>query len=224
MPDDKKLPVSSMIGGLGLSAAARIWISVAVGAVAGVLTVVFGTPSYSPALAWDAATMTLVTWTWCVIWPMDAHRTASHATREDPSNRVSDLILIGAAVASLSAVGFFLLQAHSANGVRRDLLAGIGVGTVGLSWLLVHTVYTLRYAKLYYWPPVGGVDFNQEAPPKYSDFAYLAFSLGMTFQVSDTNLQNSVIRVTALRQGLLAFVFGSVILATTINLVAGLGG
>ncbi|MCW2540328.1 MAG: hypothetical protein JWN95_2053 [Frankiales bacterium] len=222
MPDDKRVP--SAMTNLGLGTSTRLWIAVAFGVVAGVLTVVIGSPDYAPALAWDVAAATLVTWTWWVIWPMNADRTASHATREDPTDRVSDIILLGAAVASLAAVGFFLLQAHSAHGLRQDLLAGIGVATVGLSWLLVHTVYTLRYAKLYYRPPIGGVDFNQQPPPRYSDFAYLAFSLGMTFQVSDTNLQNSVIRATALRQGLLSFIFGSVILATTINLVAGLGG
>ena len=68
----------------------------------------------------------------------------------------------------------------------------------------------------------GGIDFNEDDPPAYADFAYLAFTLGMTFQVSDTDLQTKPIRATALRHGLLSYLFGAIILATTINLVAGL--
>ena len=76
---------------------------------------------------------------------------------------------------------------------------------------------------LYYTGPVGGVSFNQSAPPGYVDFAYLAFTLGMTFQVSDTDLQTPAIRATALRHALLSYVFGVVIVAATINLVVALG-
>ena len=79
-----------------------------------------------------------------------------------------------------------------------------------------------RYARLYHLGPNGGIDFNQHAPPRYSDFAYLAFTIGMTFQVSDTNLQTAEIRATALRHALLSYLLGAVILATTINLVSGL--
>jgi uncharacterized membrane protein len=67
-----------------------------------------------------------------------------------------------------------------------------------------------------------GIDFNQDRPPQYTDFAYVSFTLGMTYQVSDADITNHPIRSTVLRHTLLSFVFGSVILATTINLVAGL--
>ena len=67
-----------------------------------------------------------------------------------------------------------------------------------------------------------GIDFNQDEQPTHGDFAYLAFTIGMTYQVSDTDLKTRTIRGTALRQALLSFVLGAVILATTINLVAGL--
>jgi uncharacterized membrane protein len=102
-------------------------------------------------------------------------------------------------------------------------MAGLGVGSVGLSWFTVHTLFTLRYARLYYTGEDGGVSFNQDAPPRYLDFAYLAFTIGMTFQVSDTELQSPAIRHSALRHALLSYLFGAVILATTINLIAGLG-
>ncbi|MDR6438371.1 putative membrane protein [Paenarthrobacter nicotinovorans] len=99
---------------------------------------------------------------------------------------------------------------------------------MGLSWMLVQTLFTLRYAELYYsrdahaGGSVGGISFNQDRPPQYTDFAYLATSLGMTYQVSDTNLGNHSIRLEALKHSLLSYLFGTVILAVTINLVIGL--
>ena len=85
----------------------------------------------------------------------------------------------------------------------------------------MNTLFTLRYAAEYFREPVGGVDFGDE-PPGYSDFAYLAFTLGMTFQVSDTTLKNRSMRALGLRHALLSYVFGTVILATVVNLVASL--
>ena len=142
---------------------------------------------------------------------------------EDPSRATTGAVIVVAAVASLAAVGFILVQATSTKGSSQDLLAGVGVLSVALSWFTVHTVFTLRYARLYYVGPDGGVNFNQDAPPRYLDFAYLAFTIGMTFQVSDTDLQTGSIRATALRRALLSYLFGAVILATTINLISGLG-
>jgi uncharacterized membrane protein len=207
---------------LGVSTGFRLGVSSAVGTAVGILVLVAGTAKYAPALGWDAAACTLLAWVWCTVWPMGPDQTAAHATREDPTRPVSDPLILGAAVASLGADAFFLVQAGSAKGSTQDLLAGVGVATVVLSWLVVHTVFTLRYASLFYTGHDGGIDFNQELPPRYSDFAYLAFTLGMTFQVSDTDLQTPTIRATALRHALLSYLFGAIILATTINLVAGL--
>ncbi len=86
----------------------------------------------------------------------------------------------------------------------------------------VHTVFTLKYARLYYTGIDGGISFNEDDPPRYTDFAYLAFTVGMTFQVSDTDVSDKGIRRTILRHMLLSYVFGAVIIAVTINLVAGL--
>jgi len=82
-------------------------------------------------------------------------------------------------------------------------------------------MFTLRYAYLYY-RDREGVDFNEDKRPHYRDFAYLAFTVGMTFQVSDTDLKTDAVRSTALRHALLSYVLGAIVLATTINLVSGL--
>jgi uncharacterized membrane protein len=143
--------------------------------------------------------------------------------RVDPTRPVADVLVQVAAVASLVAVGVVLGQAASRHGAEQVLLAALGVVSVALSWVVVHTVYTLRYARLYYTPPVGGVEFNGPEEPRFSDFAYLAFTLGMTFQVSDTNLQTNRFRKLALGQSLLSYLFGTVIVAATVNLIVSLG-
>ncbi|TFC48578.1 DUF1345 domain-containing protein [Cryobacterium sp. TMT1-21] len=176
----------------------------------------------APIVGWAAACVTYVTWVWATIGPMDSNLTASHATREDPSRGVADILILLSSLGSLGALVFLMVQTHATTGTQRGVLAAAAVLSVGLSWVLVHTLFTLRYASLYYAGPDGGVDFNQPAPPNYGDFAYLGFTLGMTFQVSDTSIQDHRIRMTALRHGLLSYVFGSFILATLINLVAGL--
>jgi len=193
------------------------------GLIGGVVTGVVGAWGYAPLVGWDVAALVFTVWVWLSIGSMGTSATASHATREDPGRAASDLLVVFAAVASLVAVGFVLIQAGSAQGSRQNLLAVLGLASVALSWFSVHTLFTLRYARLYFTGKDGGVDFNQPVPPCYLDFAYLAFTIGMTFQVSDTDLEAPAIRHTALRHALLAYLFGAVILAGTINLLAGLG-
>ena len=200
----------------------------AVGALAAVLTGMFWAWGYAPVVGWIAAVLSYTSWVWLRIGRMDHDATRLHATREDPSRTAADILLVIASLASLGLVAFVLIRASTVSGTERGLLASLAIASVALSWALIHTLYTLRYASLYYSGKPGGVNFNQGSvdhgrEPDYGDFAYLSFTLGMTYQVSDTALQTRAFRVTALRHGLLSFVFGAVILATTINLVAGLG-
>ena len=104
----------------------------------------------------------------------------------------------------------------------KGLLIALAVAVVTVSWLAVHLVFTVRYGDLYYGNPVGGIDFKEDDPPDYRDFGYLALTIGMTYQVSDTDLQTKAIRHTAVRHALLSFVFGAVIVSLTINSVASL--
>jgi len=169
-------------------------------------------------VAWAVAGAVFLTWTWTSIWPMDAHDTSQVARREDPSRPARDLVLLLLAVASLLAVVLVIFRAHDSGPVRLVL----GVACVVVSWALLHTIFVLRYARLYYSEPVGGIDFSQEPDPTYRDFAYVGFTVGMTFQVSDTDIGKPAIRTAILRHALLSFVFGTVILAITVNLLAGL--
>lgn len=202
----------------------RFFVMVVVGAAIAVITAVVGAAPYAALVGWDAAAIVFTLWVWLSIAQMDSARTATHATREDPGRAGTDLLVVIAAVASLASLAVVLVQAGSGQGATRDWLAAFGVASVGLTWFTVHSLFTLRYARLYYTRPLGGVDFNQDERPRYLDFAYLAFTIGMTFQVSDTDLQTPAIRASAFRHALLSYLFGAVILATTINLVAGLAG
>jgi uncharacterized membrane protein len=197
-------------------------VSAITGLAASVITAALADWDYAPSVGWVCAAAVFLAWTWYAIRGMDADETAAHATREDPSKRATELLILSASVASLGGVGYLLVQASTATGAAQGFAAALGVVSVAISWLVVHTLFTLRYALLYY-TGNDGVDFNQAAAPRYTDFAYLAFTIGMTFQVSDTTLTTHVMRATALRHTLLSYLFGSLILAAAVNLVASLG-
>ena len=204
------------------SAGQQIGASAAAGIVLAVPLALLLRPGLGPILAWDLSAVVYLLWVWRTIWPMDPETTAEVSAFEDPTRATSDLITLSAAVVSLVAVGFLLKEASTDKGFAQVMLATLGVASVAISWAVVHTVFTLTYARLYYRGTDGGIDFKTDDPPGYSDFAYLAFTIGMTFQVSDTDLTDNVFRRTALRQALLSYLFGAGILATTVNLVANL--
>jgi uncharacterized membrane protein len=139
---------------------------------------------------------------------------------EDESRSTTHLVLVLASVGSLLAEVLALVKANQTVGTQKVVLTALVAVTVFVSWAVVHTIYTLRYAQIYYGGP-GGVSFNNDAElPDYLDFAYMAFTIGMTYQVSDTNLTRREVRRAALGQALLSYVFGTVVIATTINVVA----
>jgi len=204
------------------SAKTRVFVAGLIGVAAFVLMGLAVSWAMAPIVGWDVASLVFTVWIWTTIWPLSSKLTAQHAVREDPSRSVSDVIVLSASVASLGALVLLLVQASHNTGAARILQVALGVISVVLSWAVVHTLFALRYAELYYTDPVGGIDFGGTDKPNYSDFAYLAFTVGMTFQVSDTTFTDRKFRKAALRHALISYVFGTVIVATTINLIAGL--
>lgn len=177
---------------------------------------------YAAAIGWTTAATTYLVWTWAIVSRFDGVETASHATREDPTRALTEVLMVAASIASLVGVGY-LLTAGGRPGIGRDTAAALGVASVVSAWLLVHTIYTTRYAVVYFASGATAIDFGSDEQPDYRDFAYLSFTLGMCYQVSDTALKTSAVRATALGHALLSYLFGAVILATMINLVAQLG-
>jgi uncharacterized membrane protein len=200
----------------------RLLVAVAAGVCAAVAAAFLAPWQAIPLFGWTAAALLWALWTWWAVLRLDATHTAAFATREDPHGATTDLLLITAAVASLIAVTLGVIKAANLHGAPKAVLLSAGVASIICSWGVVHTVFTLRYAALYYTGVDGGIDFNQAEKPTYVDFAYLAFTIGMTYQVSDTDLTTRVTRHTALRHALLSYLFGTVIIAATINLAAGL--
>jgi uncharacterized membrane protein len=206
-----------------VTALIRVIVSGSVGVVVGAAAASVASWQVSSLLAWDIAAAVFCAWVGIAVHGADAATTRRLATREDDSRPAADLVLIAASVVSLLGVGLALLKASGESGTARALTTTVAVVTVALSWLAVHTVFTLRYAHLYYLDG-GGIDFHNEQAPDYGDFAYVAFTLGMTYQVSDTDLTSKRIRTTAFRHALVSYVFGIAVIATTVNVVAGLLG
>jgi uncharacterized membrane protein len=171
----------------------------------------------------DVAALVFVVWVWVTVATADSVATARIARAEDASHAAAEAVLIAAGAASLVAVAFTLGQAGDAGAPERGLLTALALGSVALAWTSVHTVFVLRYARLYYSPPEGGIDFHGETPD-YVDFAYLALTIGMTFQVSDTDLVGKRVRRVALHHALLSYVFGTGIVAITVSSVGALLG
>ncbi len=197
-----------------------------VAAVAGLAAGLAFGASWSTAVlvGFDAAALTFLGLVWSAIARADQATTARVAGREDDSRRLAEGVLLWASVVSLIAVVFTLSEAGHKGHSGRVALTGFAVASVVLAWACVHTVYTLRYARLYYTGPVGGIGFPDGVAPDYLDLAYVAFTIGMTYQVSDTDLSKKGIRRAAIHHALLSYLFGAVILAIAINTVASLLG
>jgi uncharacterized membrane protein len=197
--------------------------------VAGLIVAVALLPFVTWGLAvtggWDAAALTFALTTWPLILGADSSRAQQLAAREDDTETSARALLVAASVASLLGAGYALHLAGQHSGTPRLLLAGVAVLTVVLSWTVINTVYTLRYADQHYRSKPGGIAFGTEdgrEHPSYRDFAYVAFTIGMTYQVSDTTLRDPRIRRTVLAHALLSYVFGVVIVAGSVNLISGL--
>lgn len=170
---------------------------------------------------WDATAVLLLARIWLQVGPLEPAQTRHLATAEDNSRSSTALLLIAASTASLVGAGAGLLQAKHSAPPLDVLLTAASVVTVALSWAVVHTMFALRYAHEYYTEPVGGFDFKMSgAPPDYRDFAYIAFTIGMAFQVSDTDITDRYVRRTVLRHSFIAYLFGAVILAVMVNVTA----
>jgi uncharacterized membrane protein len=199
----------------------RVLTSAACGAVVAAALVAFAPWEVTVLSGWIVAAGAFVVRIWYHVNRLSGAETAQIAIREDASRASAHIMVIGASVVSLVGVGVTLARASSESGDSKVVLSVAAIFTVISSWALVHTVFALRYAHAYYGEPEGGIDFSTDETPDYHDFAYVAFTIGMTFQIADTDLTSAALRRLALRHALLSYLFGAVILAMTINVTAG---
>ena len=208
---------------LPTSALVRLAVATAVGLTVGLLVIVWADATLAVLAGIAAADTTFVFAGWAVLWPMDSGSSRDHARREAFRPLTEELLIVGVAVDALFSIVVLLIRGE-ADADR----AAIALAGVFMAWATLHLMYAGQYASLYYTPADGsiaaGIDFNGDQLPAFRDFLYFSYNLGMTYQVSDTSVSSSAIRQVVLRHCLLSYVFGTSILATTINLVVGIVG
>jgi uncharacterized membrane protein len=207
-----------------LSERARMAASALVALVVAVPAALLSPWQLSVLVGWDVAAIVFIGWTWLRVGRLDGEATRTHAQREDTGRDANRALMSLAAVASLAGVILALALGYRVHGALSGVLTATAISTVIVSWTLVHTLFTLRYADLYYGGDPGGIDFNSETPPDFRDFAYVSFTVGMTYQIADTSVTDNRLRRVVLVHSLLSYLFGAVIIGLAINLLAGLVG
>ncbi len=176
---------------------------------------------------WDVFALSYTAASWIVFFTSPVDAIAKKANTEDGSRL---LVLISIMISSFGGIFtvMLLMISNAAPPEQEMLRVVLSVSGMMASWLLLHTIFTFHYAHLYYFtdedhsPANTALDFPKEKNPDYLDFAYFAFVIGMTFQVSDVQINSRITRRTALAHGLLAFALNTFVVALTINLIAGL--
>jgi uncharacterized membrane protein len=173
---------------------------------------------------WIAGSTVYLLAAWRIIGRADGEETKRLSTIEDDSRATRGLIIVSASVVSLPGAALALKTATESDGGADSVLLTIAaIAAVVVSWFAVHTDFTLRYAHAYYSPPVGGIEFAGVEHPDYRDFAYVAFTVGMSFAVPDTQIVDTSIRKVGLGHALLSYLFGTVVIAVAVNVVTNLG-
>jgi len=210
------------------SAAVRLGLSAIIGVLVGVFLPPASRWELHALAGWCAAALVFLILAFWVFFTTDGENTRRLATREDDSRTASSLIVLAGSAVSLAGVIYALTQVNalqkSGQATEATVLTVLGLLSVALSWLTIQSVYTFRYARLYFQAPEGGIQFDGDETPDFRDFLYLAVTIGMTFQVSDTNLSKKDVRRSLTGHALIAYVYNTVLVALTINTVAGLLG
>jgi uncharacterized membrane protein len=182
------------------------------------------------AAAWDAAVLIFILAVLKVTWRFDESQMTRKVRHRAPSSLLVAFTAFCAAMFGIYAL-MLLVTASGDTDHGKELMLVVALLTTALSWGLVHLLFALEYAKLFYLdphgardvPPPGGLVFPGGHLPEYTDFLYFSFIIGVACQTADVAITARPIRHMALVHGLLAFLFNTVILAATINIAAGLG-
>jgi len=180
-------------------------------------------------LLWDAFAFTFICTSWIVFFTRSVAGIIAQANTEDGSKVFVLFSTIISSFASMFAVMLLVLSREQSPN-RVALAVTLAIAGMMLSWIMVHTIFTFHYAHLYYFkakddtPDGEALNFPATTCPDYLDFAYYSFVIGMTFQVSDVNINSRLIRRTTLGHALLSFALNTFVVALTINLIAGLRG
>jgi uncharacterized membrane protein len=178
---------------------------------------------------WDVFCISILITAWAFFFTCPPAKIRQIASKEDGSRLFVFVIVLISSLASMVTVALLIFSKSASS--QQGLYLTVAIGGMMLSWIMVHTTFCFHYAYMYYGDDdeapethAEGLDFPEEKAPDYIDFAYFAFIIGMTFQVSDVVITSREIRRTALAHSLLAFALNTFVVALTVNLIAGLKG
>jgi uncharacterized membrane protein len=182
-------------------------------------------------VTWIGSALTMIFLNWTIIFSTHPREVKKIAGLQDSSRTFLFFFITIASVMSLGAIIYLLKSTKGLPEVAKNEHILLSIAAVVISWWQLHTIFTLRYAHLYYGTDVdgdgvadapGGLQFPGKAEPDYLDFVYFSFIVGMTFQVSDVNITSRKIRRVCIGHALLSFAFNTAILALSINVISGL--
>lgn len=186
------------------------------------------TPLLKTMILWDTFSLVFCAQCLYIFFNRTTREIREYARQEDGSRLMVFILIILACCFSMLMVLLLMLSSESKE-AGLALYLPVAVAGILLSWTMVHCMFAIHYAHIYYDDDendntrhIGGLEFPEEKNPDYLDFAYFSFVIGMTFQVSDVEISNRKLRRLALLHGLLAFGLNTFVVALTINLVAGL--
>lgn len=179
-------------------------------------------------LGWDTFCVSMIVLSWILFFSTNEDELHDVVEEQDDGLKVIFTIVLIAVCFSLFG-SLILLTSKAESSFNKVFHTIVSLSPVLLSWTLLHTTFAIRYAHLYHdhnklktGSNVGGIDFPTKDHPDYIDFAYFSFVIGMTFQVSDVQVNSRGIRRFVLMHRLISFVFNTIIVALTINTIAGL--
>lgn len=212
-----------------LNSVHKLLISIAV-AVTLYFVVPFKVASVVPHVifCWDIFSFSLLVLIWITFYTTPHRKIRQQAQRQDSTRGVIFiLVLICTSISMLAVV--LMIVTRTASDSNRHVMVPEAICCMFFSWFLLHTIFAIRYSHMYYADHkikkdtyIGGLNFPEESHPDFVDFAYFAFTIGMTFQVSDTEISSRSIRRLALWHGLISFGYNATIIALGVNIVAGL--
>ncbi len=180
-------------------------------------------------IGWDTFSVCMIVMSWITFFITNSKQIREQSKVQDSSKSIIFMVVLISTLASFLAVLLLLVTKKGGNDSAPWHLP-VAIAGMLFSWFLIHTIFALRYAHIYYGdhetkPNVhaGGLEFPEDSRPEYFDFAYFSFVLGMTFQVSDVQITSKRFRRLALLHGILSFGFNTIMIALTINLIAGFG-
>jgi uncharacterized membrane protein len=204
----------------------RLVYAASVGAFVALLPLPLAWPSQA-LLAWCAGTATFLVLAWWLAVEFDAARTRARAQAQDQSGLILFTLLLLSTFISAGAIAVMLQYVKDLAGPQRLGHLALSMAALAVSWLLMQTIFAFRYAHLYYQselrghPQGAGLEFPGKLPPDYFDFLYYAHVVGMTSQVSDVVVTARHMRRLTLLHSMTAFAFNMLVLALSINVMAG---